>query len=212
MPLIDLDVPSCEGRVPRDVQKFLREAERRIRKFQRDAHLPAFVPSDFGCVWHVLRAFAAAELAPGRLFCEWGSGFGVIACLAAMLDFDAFGIEVEGELVDEARRLADDFGLAVEFGHGSFLPKGVRADGEYAWLSTDAADAHEELGLGAEDFGVIFAYPWPDEEGLTERIFEQHAAAGAVLVTYHGGADFQLRRLVADRRSARRARRSPIGR
>jgi hypothetical protein len=212
MPLIDLDVPPSEGRMPRDVQKFLHEAERRIRKFQRDAHLPAFVPSDFGCVWNVLRAFAAADLAPGQLFCEWGSGFGVIACLAAMLDFDAFGIEVEGELVDEARRLADDFGLPVEFAHGSFLPNGTRADGEYAWLSTDAADAHEELGLDAEDFGVIFAYPWPDEEGLTERIFEQHAAAGAVLVTYHGGDDFRLRRLVADRRSARRARRSSIGR
>ena len=212
MPLIDLDVPPCEGRMPRDVQKFLREAERRIRKFQRDAHLPAFVPSDFACVWNVLRAFAAANLAPGQLFCEWGSGFGVIACMAAMLDFDAFGIEVEGELVDAARRLADDFGLPVEFAHGSFLPNGTRADGEYAWLSTDAADAHEELGLDAEDFGVIFAYPWPDEEGLTERIFEQHAAAGAVLVTYHGGDEFQLRRLVADRRSTRRTRRSSIGR
>jgi hypothetical protein len=190
MPLIDLDVPACEGRLSRDVQKFLRETERRIRKFQRDAHLPAFVPSDFGAVWNVLQAVAADDLAPGRLFCEWGSGFGAIACLAAMLDFDAFGIEVEGELVDEARRLADDFGLPVEFAHGSFLPKGAQADGEYAWLSTDAADAHEELGLDVADFGVIFAYPWPDEERLTERIFEQHAAAGAVLVTYHGGADF----------------------
>ena len=35
MPLIDLDVPPCEGRVPRDVQKFLREAERRIRRMQQ---------------------------------------------------------------------------------------------------------------------------------------------------------------------------------
>ena len=216
MPLIDLESSRSDAPLPADVRAFLREAARRIRKFQCGAHVPGFVPSDFGRVYGVLRELAATNLGPGRLFCEWGSGFGVIACLAAMLDFDAFGIEVEGELVDAARRLAEDFGLPVEFAHGSFVPQGTPMDGEYVWLTLDAADAHEELGLGAEDFGVIFVYPWPDEEGLTQRIFEQHAAAGAVLVTYHGGEEFtlrrKLRRSAAGRRRARAPRRSAIGR
>jgi hypothetical protein len=208
MPLIDLDVPPSDLPMPEDVRRFLREAGRRIDRFQRGAHVPGFVPSDFAEVYGTLQALAATVLAPGRLFCEWGSGFGVVACLAAMLDFDAVGIEVEGELVDAARRLADDFGLPVEFVHGSFLPAGTRTDGEYAWLSTAAADAHAELGLDTEDFSVIFAYPWPDEEGLTERLFEKHAGAGALLVTYHTGDACRLRRRTADSRSTRTRHRS----
>jgi hypothetical protein len=202
MPLTDLQVSVGDVRVPGDVRLLLREADRRIRRFQRRAHVPGFVPSDFGRVYGVLRHLAVTDLAPGRLFCEWGSGFGVITCLAAMLDFDAFGIEIEEELVEAARRLADDFGLPAEFAHGSFLPADASADGEFAWLSTEGADGHAELGLGADDFGVIFAYPWPDEEGLTEHLFEQRAAAGAVLVTYHGGEDFRLRRKKETRRQA----------
>jgi hypothetical protein len=196
MPLSDLDLTTSTEPIPGEVRRFLREAERRIERFQRDAHLPGFVPSDFAQVYRVLHQLAAADVTPGRLFCEWGSGFGVVTCLAAMLDFDAVGIEVEGELVDAARRLAEDFDLPVQFAHGSFLPRGTRADGDYAWLNTDGADGHEELGLGAEDFSIIFTYPWPDEEGLTERLFECHASFGAVLITYHGGEDFRLRRKV----------------
>ncbi len=196
MPLIDLSLPDERTRLPGDVRAFLREAERRIRRFQRRHHLPGFVPSDFEEVYCVLRALAAADPAPGRLFCEWGSGFGVVACLAAMLDFDAFGIEAEAQLVDAARRLADDFDVPVEFAHGSFLPPGALTDaaGRFAWLHEDAADAHAELGLAPEDFDVIFAYPWPDEERLTADLFEQYAGPGAVLLTYHGGEFFRLRR------------------
>src|SRR5260370_24041117 len=124
MPLVELTLPASEVVIPRDVRAFLREADRRIERFRTAAHVPGFVPSDYEHVYRVLRAVEEAELAPGRLFCEWGSGLGVVTGLAAMLGFDAFGIEVEGELVEEARRLADDFELAVEFVHGSFIPPG----------------------------------------------------------------------------------------
>jgi hypothetical protein len=198
MPLIDLSLPTGTAGVPGDVRSFLREADRRIRRFQRRCRVPGFVPTDFESAYGVLRAVATAGLTRGNLFCEWGSGFGVVACLATMLDFDACGIEVEAELVEAARRLAGDFGLPVEFAHGSFIPQGgearARAVDEFAWLTTDADDAHDELGLAADDFDVIFAYPWPDEEGLTADLFERHAAAGALLLTYHGGEDFRLRR------------------
>src|SRR5262245_30630520 len=99
MPLADLDLPVSQATVPDDVQSFLREAEGRIVRFQQTSRVHGFVPSDFERVYGVLRAVAARDLAPGRRFCEWGSGFGVVAGLAAMLDFDACGIEVEAELV-----------------------------------------------------------------------------------------------------------------
>jgi hypothetical protein len=206
MPLVDIDLQIVDAALPGDIRSFLREAGRRIDQFQLDGHVPAFVPCDFERAYGVLRALAAADLAPGNLFCEWGSGFGVVACLAAQLDFDACGIEIEGNLVEAAQQLADDYGLPVDFAHGSFIPKGgescLDGDSEFAWLTTETAGTHEKLGLGTDDFDVVFAYPWPDEEQATGDLFERFAAVGAVLVTYGGNAEFRLRR-----KKSRRVRR-----
>lgn len=35
-----------------------------------------------------------------------------------------------------------------------------------------------------DDWDVVFAYPWPGEEHVIERLFDRYAAAGALLVTY----------------------------
>src|SRR5438034_6550076 len=102
MPLTDVFLHWRETAVPADVRAFLREADRRIDEFQRCVRVPGFVPSDFERTYGVLRTVAESNLTQGSLFCEWGSGFGVVACLAAMLDFDAVGIEIEADLVDEA--------------------------------------------------------------------------------------------------------------
>ena len=203
MPLIELDLPETEVPLPRDVRSFLREAGRRIERFRTEVHVPGFVPSDYAHVYAVLRAVEEADLAPGRLFCEWGSGFGVVACLAAMLGFDAFGIEVEGELIEEARRLADDSELSVEFIHGSFIPAGDEVleedlDG-FSWLTTTADSVPDELGLAPDDFDLIFAYPWPDEQRVIGDLFEHHARPGALLLTYHSTDEMILRRKKAGR-------------
>jgi hypothetical protein len=198
MALADLNLSISAAALPADVRRFLREADRRIERFQRDCRVPGFVPSDFAGAYGVLRSLAEADLAPGNLFCEWGSGFGVIACLAAMLDFDAHGIEIEGDLVDEARRLAADFDLPVEFVRGSFIPEGsgrcLGSEDGFAWLTTRPGRTEDEMGLGPADFDVIFAFPWPDEEHVIPALFDRHAAAGSVLVTYHEAADFRVRR------------------
>jgi hypothetical protein len=97
---VDLSLPPGNLALPGEVRTFLREAERRIEQFHREHHIPGFVPSDFARVYGALRALAAGDVAPGDRFCEWGSGFGVVACLAAILDFDTYGIEIESDLVD----------------------------------------------------------------------------------------------------------------
>jgi hypothetical protein len=171
--------------------------------------IPGFVPSNFARAYWVLRALAATGAARGNLFCEWGSGFGVVACLAAMLDFDAYGIGIEGELVDAARLLAATSRLPVEFVRGSFIPSGSTACFQrrdaFAWLTTSEGHTEEALGLGLADFDVIFAYPWPDEERVTAALFERQAGAGAVLLTYHGENDVRLRQRTR-RGSTHRAR------
>ena len=172
MPLVDIKISTNGSVLPDDVAAFLREADMRVSQFVRNSpiRITGFVPSNFVTVYHALRAITEANLAPGTSLCEWGSGFGVVASLAAMLEFKVCGIEIERGLVNASRRLADDFRLPVEFVHGSFVPSGAEADveeayaassTEYFWLVTDADDAYDELGLGPHDFDVVFAYPWP---------------------------------------------------
>jgi predicted O-methyltransferase YrrM len=208
MPLIDVNLPVADAAPPADVQTFLAEAERRIEHFQRSARVPAFVPSDFERVYQSLRTVEQMALAPGRRVCEWGSGFGVVASLAAMLDFDAYGIEIEPELVDAARQLARDFDLPVEFVSGSFIPVGgehlVDAGSTFAWLTPDSGTAYDDIGLDPDDFDVVFAYPWPDEEHVIWTLFERFASTGAVLITYHGSDDIRVQRKTQGRSRHRR--------
>ena len=53
---------------------------------------------------------------------------------------------------------------------------------------------HGALGMSPEEFDLIYAYPWPDEEWLVEELFDAHARPGALLLTYHGDRGLWLRR------------------
>ncbi len=209
MPLVDIEISINGSVLPDDVVAFLREADLRVSQFVRNSpiRVTGFVPSDFVTVYHALRAITEANLAPGTSLCEWGSGFGVVASLAAMLEVNAYGIEIERGLVDASRKLADDFGLPVEFVHGSYIPSGAEAYVEETYadnnaesfsLVADADDAYDELGLDPDDFDVVFAYPWPGEERLIESLFENYAAEGTLLLMYNQYNSVRLRRKVGE--------------
>lgn len=201
MPLVDITVVPYQGPLPDRATAYIEAARIQIDHFhylQRGTKYPAFVPSDFAAVYRVLRAIHEQHLAPGRRFCEWGSGFGIEAGLADMLGFDAYGIEIEEELVVEAERLAEHFQLAPQFVCGSLVPRGgddlATPSEDFSWLHPHADDAYDDLGLEADDFDLIFAYPWPGEEQAIDDLFERFAATGALLLTYHGVQGIRVQR------------------
>lgn len=204
MPLLDIPLPVDESPIPGDVQRFVDDAESRVRDLmdaRADLPLPGFVPSDFASVYRGLRAMTEHHLAPGDAFLEWGSGYGVVAMLASLLDYDAAGIEVHRELIDAAESLAEEYELPTVFIHGSFIPDDHQAVADIATdfevIDTDAPAAYGELGRAIDDFDVIFAFPWPGEEQTITQLFAATAAEGALLMTYHGLDDLRLRRKVA---------------
>lgn len=206
MPLTDIDLPFDPIDVPDNVAEFLREADHRSREFVSRTPMAfrGFVPSDYVSVYHALRAVVEADVACGHLFCEWGSGLGVVASLAALIGFDACGIEIDRDLFDASLELAEDFGIPVEFINGSFISQGADDLVDRAFADCDgglslephADHAYDELGLEVGDFDVVFSFPWPNDEELTAALFERFAAHGALLLT-HGDPDFmRLRRKV----------------
>ncbi len=202
MPLVEIEFTVSTDPIPANVARLIAAAQQQVETFsdRHAASVPAFVPSDFEQVYRALAAIKSARLAAGRRFIEWGSGIGVITCLAEGLGFDAVGIEIESQLVEMAEALAHEHGIDVQFARGSFVPHGaeprLEMSDDVAWLATIGPDGYEELELEPDEFDVVFAYPWPGEEQVIFDLFADSAAVGALLLTYHGQEGLRLQRKV----------------
>jgi hypothetical protein len=202
MLLVDVELALGSDDLPADISRLIAAAQGCVTNLEDEsrASIPAFVPSDFEMVYRALAAIKSQQLATGRRFVEWGSGIGVITSLAALVGFDAVGIEIEGKLVEIAIRLAADHDIAVQFAKGSFVPRWAEPSmdwaGDVTWLSTGGEDGYAELELEPNDFDIVFAYPWPGEEQVIFDLFADTAAVGALLLTYHGLEGVRLQRKV----------------
>lgn len=197
--LQEIKIPSTNTTVPKSIIQLIDEADHRIDEFQSIHTIPGFVASQFLQVYHALHYIKKNNLAPGNLFCEWGSGFGVVSCLAALCGFHAIGIEIDANLVENAKQLAADFDIDVNFYCDSFIPPGnenlLATEDSSAWLTNRPGDMLES-GISPESFDIIFVYPWPGEEGLMEQLFAMHAGNGSLLVSFHCREGVRVQRLI----------------
>ena len=159
-----------------------------------------YVGSELTAVDRVLSRIQAEGLARGPLFCEWGSGLGGVCGVAALHGFSALGIEIQGELVDSARLLAESLDLPTIFAEGTFLLPGDEDLAVGTAHTRLAFDAHawDELDVAPEDCDVVFAYPWPGEEACVDGLFARHASPGALLLTFHDWDYLLVQRKLAD--------------
>jgi hypothetical protein len=199
-------IPSSvdEFPVPADVQRRIERARARIEAFQDRWDRPQieqFVAADYTLVYQSLCWLRQRQPTIGQRFLEWGSGFAVVSALAAQLGFDAIGIEAEPDLLREGGKTVRDWEAAVELVHGNFLPPGGESladDPTLPSLGHPVASGYEQLGMDLDDFAVVYAYPWPGEDGFHESVFDRYAAAGAMLMLFCGPNDIRLWRKARD--------------
>lgn len=145
----------------------------------RQVHFHPFVPVNYEEVLQTLIELRQ----PNLKFLEWGSATGVIAIMADLLGFDAYGIELDADLVTVARNLADKYESNARFAVGSFLPTG------YVWrgrdgdtrLGTlgDGQSGYLELGMPLEEFDIVYGYPWDGEAEIMRDIMKQYGNPNA---------------------------------
>lgn len=158
----------------------------------QDGRWHSFVPADYDTVLADLLSIRGR----GGRFLELGSATGVIAIMADLLGFEAYGIEIAPELVAEARGLAQRFESGARFATGSYLPTGYRfesATGDTRMGTVGISEpAYAELRYELADFDWVYAYPWPGETEVLRDVMRRCAAPGAQLLLhgYAGGLEF----------------------
>lgn len=164
------------------------EIWRRFDTEVRQEEWHPFVPADYDDVLRTLQRLRA----PGLRFLEWGSATGVITIMADMLGYEAYGIELDAQLVGIARELAQRFDSRARFAAGSFLPAGYRyrsrtGDDRIGTIGTGDS-AYPELRHPLEDFDVVYGFPWHGEEGMMLDLMRAYGGSGARLIL-NGGTE-----------------------
>jgi hypothetical protein len=212
MAIEEIAMEGPEARVSDKVARLIATCSRGWERFfadNDDHRAPRFVPSVPERVFAVLEEVTTRKLPPNRVFCEWGSGFGTVTCLAALLGYEAYGLEIDEELVWLSRAIARRLGIPVQILRTSLFPTGYEAyagvDGA-ALVTPKSVSAHTDeargplrydgMEIAIADIGLFFAYPWPEERELMQKLFEAVAMEGAMLVMYHTDTDIRVFRKV----------------
>lgn len=114
--------------------------------------------------------------------------------MAALLGYEAYGIEIEEDLVRQSRAIARRLRIPAEILCTSMFPKGYASSGDSPPLRYDG------MAIDIAEIGLFFAYPWPEERELIQELFDAVAGEGAILVAYHNDKDVRVFRHVVELR------------
>ena len=207
MPIEEIDLQIDETPIPGQVKSFLAEAELRIDELfdtEKNRKVPRFIPSNAELVYRHLSSIVSGDFSLGDNYCEWGCGYGVGSCIASMLGFNSFGIEIEPSLVQASRALAKNANIDVTIIESDYMPEGfecyegsggaelIRPE-NYVYGTSEYIDvSYEGMEINLDEIDVFFVYPWPGEQEFMLEFFQAIAADGALFLVYLGDDDFAL--------------------
>jgi hypothetical protein len=213
---LELELSTSMPALPEPVIRLIQESDRRWEHFfanEGTRRLPRFVPSEAELVFAAIDCVTQQNWPPGRVFCEWGSGFGTGTCLAALLGYEAYGIEIQPELVAISREMARDLEIPVEILCTSYIPEGYESyagvGGEelvksrmfgYPGEAIDLDLQYDGMACDIASIDLFFAYPWPEEQELIQKLFDAVAMEGAILIAYHSAKEICVYRKLFDAR------------
>ena len=192
--LIELGDQTGRAALPPRMQALSSEAGEIWDRCQARREFRGFVAADYEEIYQVLVQLQ------GRVanVLEWGSGLGVITIMASSLGFDACGIEIESQLVDLSRGLAERYGPQARFATGNFIPDDYEWSPEYGdgdfRTASEAASGYEELDMELRDFDLVYAYPWPNEQPMYRDIMQQCGGRNSLYLDYDAREGAILRR------------------
>lgn len=188
-----LDIGNLDPVPSPQVASWIAACRERIQEYWdrfKEKPLPQYVECDFDLVSVAIERCLDRRIPDGKLFVEWGAGFGVVTGVAALLGLDAIGIEAEPFLCEQATELFKKHDVTGEMWQGNFLPRGARDLAEDAdplvSLTHSIPPAYDKYEMSLSDFSVVFAYPWPGEEHFLRLVFDRFCRPGAIMVMYRG--------------------------
>lgn len=205
-----IQIEPAEASISHEVARLIDACSRGWERFfadHDDHQAPGFVPSVPEIVFSVLAAVTQLNLPPNRVFCEWGSGFGTATCMAALLGYEAYGIEIEEELVRLSRALARRLRISVEIICTSMFPEGYGSSlgvGRATWMTPTSRRhlgdtgrrtlRYDGMAIDIAEIGLFFAYPWAEEQEVIRELFDAVAGEGAILIAYHSAREIGVYR------------------
>lgn len=208
MSLEQLNVISKPREIPDKVTSMLAEAEQRCDAFFEaglDRRYPRYLPSNPEKVFAAIATLKESGILRGDVFCEWGSGFGIATCIASLIGFEAYGIEIEDGLVKLSTELARDLSIPAEYLCTSYLPEGYEeceGIGGKDLLPPQATTSGGAIidttplydGLDPGEVDLFFVYPWPGQEEFMMDLFDEVASEDAILLIYQADGETTVHR------------------
>ncbi|MGB0745254.1 MAG: hypothetical protein ACPGSB_12080 [Opitutales bacterium] len=190
-----------EAELSSQVQALVDASEERFDTFIANAlnkRYPRYIASEPRQVYAALQWVTEKSHVQGNRFVEWGSGFGIATGMAALLGYEASGVELRSGLVEIARELLQSRKIKADFLCTSYIPEGyhefeimggsdlVRDESFGNEIEGGAVYYDEEVEIDLSEVDLFYGYPWPGEQEMMLKLFDAVAEPDAVFIAYYG--------------------------